>query len=109
MNPAIKTNLIEVTYSSSDPRLSYGVLKTLGDFYVEKHIEVHRGRVPTSSSTQETQTLSRQALEDSEARLRALGQTQGVADPDDERTDMAQQLAGCRGPVARDRAGDCGR
>ena len=37
------------------------------------------------------------ALEDSEARLRALGQTQDVADPDDERTDMAQQLAAAVG------------
>ena len=45
---------------------------------------------------QETQRY-KQALEDSEARLRAFGQTQGVADPDDERTDMALQLAAAVG------------
>src|ERR1700677_2441170 len=35
VEPAGKTNLIEVTYSSADPRLSYAVLRTLGDLYVE--------------------------------------------------------------------------
>jgi uncharacterized protein involved in exopolysaccharide biosynthesis len=96
VEPAIKTNLIEVTYSSSDPRLSYGVLKALGDFYVEKHIQVHRRPGSYEFFDRETQRYQ-QALKDSEARLRALGQTQGVADPDDERTDMALQLAAAVG------------
>jgi polysaccharide biosynthesis protein PslE len=96
VEPAIKTNLIEVTYSSSDPRLSYGVLKALGDFYVEKHIQVHRRPGSYEFFDRETQQYQ-QALKDSEARLRALGQTQGVADPDDERTDMALQLAAAVG------------
>ena len=37
-----KTNLIEVTYSSSDPTLAYGVLNSLGNLYLEKHAAVHR-------------------------------------------------------------------
>jgi uncharacterized protein involved in exopolysaccharide biosynthesis len=96
VEPAIKTNLIEVTYSSPDPQLSYGVLKALGDFYVEKHIQVHRRPGSYEFFDRETQQYQ-QALKDSEARLRALGQTQGVADPDDERTDMALQLAAAVG------------
>jgi succinoglycan biosynthesis transport protein ExoP len=96
VEPAVKTNLIQVTYSSSNPRLAYGVLKTLGDLYVEKHIEVHRRPGSYEFFDQETQRYQKD-LEDSEARLRALGQTQGVADPDDERTDMALQLAAAVG------------
>ena len=96
VDPGMKTNLIEVTYSSSDPRLSYGVLKALGDFYVQKHIEVHQRPGSYEFFAKETQRY-KAALEDSEARLRALRQTQNVADPDDERADLAQQLAGAVG------------
>jgi len=98
VEPAIKTNLIEVTYSSSDPRLSYGVLKALGDFYVQKHIEVHQRPGSYEFFAKETQRY-KAALEDSEARLRAFGQAQGVADPDDERTDLAQQLTAAVGQL----------
>lgn len=96
VEPGAKTNLIEVTYSSSDPRLSYGVLKTLGDYYVEKHIEVHRRPGSYEFFERETQRYE-QALKDSEARLRALGQAQGIADPNDVQTDMALQLAAAVG------------
>jgi uncharacterized protein involved in exopolysaccharide biosynthesis len=41
------------------------------------------------------------ALDESEERLRALGQEQGVADPDDQRTDMAVQLTSAIGESHR--------
>jgi uncharacterized protein involved in exopolysaccharide biosynthesis len=94
--PAIKTNLIEVTYSSTDPHLAYGVLKSLGELYVQKHIQVHQHPGSYEFFAKETDRY-KEALDHSEARLRALGQLQGVADPDDERTDMAQQLAAALG------------
>lgn len=37
-----KTDLIEASYASSDPRLAANVLSTLGALYLEKHVEVHR-------------------------------------------------------------------
>ena len=86
-----KTNLIEVTYSSPDPALAYGVLNSLGNLYLEKHAAVHRPPGSYQFFAQETQRY-KAALEDSEARLRAFGQTQQVADPDGERTDLALQL-----------------
>ena len=91
-----KTNLIEVTYSSSDPALAYGVLNSLSNLYLEKHAAVHRPPGSYQFFAQQAQNY-KTALEDSEARLRAFGQTQGVADPDDERTDMAMQLAAAVG------------
>jgi succinoglycan biosynthesis transport protein ExoP len=96
VEPAIKTDLIEVAYSSPDPQLSYGVLKALGDLYVEKHIQVHRRPGSYEFFDRETHRYQ-DALKDSETRLRALGLTEGVADPNDERTDMALQLANAVG------------
>lgn len=37
-----KTNLVEVTYESKDPKLAADVLRTLTSLYLEKHLEVHR-------------------------------------------------------------------
>jgi polysaccharide biosynthesis protein PslE len=96
VEPAIKTNVISVSYSSSNPKVSYGVLKTLGDLYVEKHIAVHRPPGSYDFFAQETQRYHK-ALQDSEARLRDFGQTQGTAAPDLVRTDLALQLTGSIG------------
>jgi uncharacterized protein involved in exopolysaccharide biosynthesis len=91
-----KTNLIEVSYSSSDPALAYGVLNSLGNIYLEKHAAVHRPPGSYQFFAQQAQNYKR-ALDDSETRLRAFGQTQGVADPEEERTDLALQLAAAVG------------
>jgi uncharacterized protein involved in exopolysaccharide biosynthesis len=37
-----KTNLINITYQSSDPELAARVLNTLSGLYLEKHLAVHR-------------------------------------------------------------------
>jgi len=37
-----KTDLIAVTYQSTDPQLAYRVLTALSDLYLEKHLAVHR-------------------------------------------------------------------
>src|SRR5437879_10288249 len=42
VQPVIKTNLIVVTYQSTDPYLAARVLKTLADLYMQKHLTVHR-------------------------------------------------------------------
>ena len=40
--PMPKSNLIEVKFASKDPQFAANVLNTLGDFYIQKHLEVHR-------------------------------------------------------------------
>ena len=52
-----KTNLIEVTYSSSDPAVAYGVLNSLGNLYLEKHAAVHRPPGSYQFFAEEAQTL----------------------------------------------------
>jgi uncharacterized protein involved in exopolysaccharide biosynthesis len=93
-----KTDLIDVTYSSSDPRLSYGVLKTLGTLYLEKHAAVHRPPGSYEFFAQETQKYQ-QALNQSENRLRGFEQQQGAAAPDLERADMAVQVTNAVGQM----------
>jgi uncharacterized protein involved in exopolysaccharide biosynthesis len=51
------TNLIEVTYSSSDPALAFGVLNSLSTIFLEKHAQPQNDEA---------------AMEDAEAGLRAL-------------------------------------
>jgi uncharacterized protein involved in exopolysaccharide biosynthesis len=98
VEPAGKTNLIEVTYSSADPRLSYAVLRTLGDLYVEKHIQVHQRPGSYEFFAQETQRYHK-ALEDSENQLRKFGEQRGAAAPDLERTNMAVQVTNSIGQL----------
>jgi len=86
-----KTNMIEVSYSSPNPRLSYGVLHTLGGLYMDKHVAVHRPPGSYEFFAQETQKY-RQALEASEGRLRDFEKQRGAAAPDLERTNMALQV-----------------
>jgi uncharacterized protein involved in exopolysaccharide biosynthesis len=42
VEPLKKTNIIEVSYSNSDPMLAASVLNNLADLYIDKHLEVYR-------------------------------------------------------------------
>jgi uncharacterized protein involved in exopolysaccharide biosynthesis len=93
-----KSDLIEVAYSSSDPRLAYGVLNTLANLYMEKHVAVHRPPGSYAFFAQQTEKYH-QALEASEDRLRSFGELQDAAAPDLERTDMALQVTSSVGQM----------
>ncbi|MGH9683095.1 MAG: GumC family protein [Candidatus Acidiferrales bacterium] len=99
---AIKqTNMIQVSYQSGDPKLSYNVLSSLANLYVAKHVAVHRPTGSYGLFAQETDKY-RKALEDSETRLANFGRDEGIAAPDVVRTDMAQEVANSM--AARDQA-----
>jgi uncharacterized protein involved in exopolysaccharide biosynthesis len=87
-----KTNLIAVSYKSSDPKLAFGVMNALSNLYLEKHVSVHR---PTGSFDLFSVEVEkyRQALQDSETRLANFGRDEGVAAPDIVRGDLGQQVA----------------
>lgn len=86
-----KSNLIEVDYKSSEPKLAYNVLQTLGSLYLEKHLAVHRPKGSYVFFTSQAQKYQ-QALEESETHLADFSKTSGIAAPDLERTEMAQQV-----------------
>jgi len=93
-----KTNLINVSYESDDPRMAYGVLNSLGTLYVEKHVAVHRPTGSYDFFAKETEKY-RDALAGSEARLASFGKEQGVVAPDVERTNMALVVANAVGSL----------
>jgi len=92
------SNLIEVTYKSPDPQLSYGVLKSLGDLYVAKHVAVHRPAGSYEFFAEETQKYHDE-LENAEKKLRDFGLQNAVAAPDEQRTDLSTQVADSVGLV----------
>jgi uncharacterized protein involved in exopolysaccharide biosynthesis len=91
IKPVTKTNLIQITYRSSDPKLAYNVMQALGNLYLEKHLAVHRPQGSSAFFTAETQKY-KQALEDSEKRLADSTADAKVAAPDVQRTELAQQV-----------------
>jgi uncharacterized protein involved in exopolysaccharide biosynthesis len=80
IEPIRKSNLISVTYESSDPKLAAAVLSTLAKGYIEKHLEVHRPPGQMKFFEHETE-LYRQDLEKAESQLREFSQQQGGVAP----------------------------
>ena len=87
-----KTNMIEVSYQSTDPQLAYGVLNTLSTVYLQKHVAVQRPAGSYDFFAKETDKYQK-ALQESEIRLADFGRVEGSAAPDVVRTDLAQQVA----------------
>jgi uncharacterized protein involved in exopolysaccharide biosynthesis len=86
-----KTNLIQVKYSSSDPQLAYGVLKSLGEFYTQKHVSVHRPAGSYEFFARETERYH-DALGQAEANLRDLDSRNKLAAPDAQETNVGLQV-----------------
>ena len=80
VEPIKLTNLISVTYRASDPYQAAHVLKTLSNFYLEKHLAMHR--VPGAFAFFHRQVEEyRGALEKSEAKLAEFGHKEGIVSP----------------------------
>lgn len=93
-----KSNLISIEYKSTDPQLAYNVLDTLGKLYLAQHLAVHRPQGSYEFFAAQTDNYQR-ALADSVARLGDFTKTTGLAAPDVERTDLAQQVTNAVGTL----------
>jgi polysaccharide biosynthesis protein PslE len=87
-----KTNLINVSYRSKDPKLAFEVLNNLANLYLEKHVAVHRPAGSYEFFTKEADRY-REALQESEAHLASFDTQEGLVAPDEERTNMGLKLA----------------
>ena len=87
-----KTDLIEVTYLSTDPQLSYRVLTALADLYLEKHLAVHRPPGALDFFQQETEQY-RNSLAAAKLRLGHFIKENKVANALGERDLMLQGLS----------------
>jgi uncharacterized protein involved in exopolysaccharide biosynthesis len=74
-----KSNLIDVSYASGDPQLAAHVLRSLGDAYIQKHVEVHTPPGQVQFFAQETERYKKD-LADAESQLKEFSsQENGVA------------------------------
>jgi uncharacterized protein involved in exopolysaccharide biosynthesis len=89
VEPIRKTNLIQVTYSSSDPAQAAAVLHSLAHAYLERQQRVRRPSGEYQFFEQQV-AQSRRGLLDAEFRLMDFGSDQGVVSAAQER-DMALQ------------------
>ncbi|HEV8523052.1 MAG TPA: Wzz/FepE/Etk N-terminal domain-containing protein [Terriglobales bacterium] len=77
VEPMRKSNLIEVTYTSSDPQLAAQVLRKLSEYYQEKHLAVHRPAGALEFFQRQTEQY-RQRLSESQRRLGEFSKQQGT-------------------------------
>jgi uncharacterized protein involved in exopolysaccharide biosynthesis len=92
VEPLKKTNLIAVTYKSTDPQLAAQVLATLANLYLEKHVAVHRAPGAFDFFKQETEDY-RSNLSSAEARLAAFSRNSGVVSAALEKDITVRKLA----------------
>ncbi len=92
------SNLIEVTYSSSDPQLAYGILNSLSQFYLEKHVALQQPPGAYEFFAQQAQKYQ-QALEHSEDQLRSFEMQPDAEAPDLERSNLAVQVTNSVGQM----------
>lgn len=92
IEPLKKTDLIQVTYDSSDPQLAARVLDALGNLYLEKTVAVHSSPGAFKFFQTESQQYD-QDLRTAETRLTEFDRDKGVADPELEKKIALQKLA----------------
>lgn len=80
VEPMKKTNLISISYSSSDPQQAALVLKNLNDAYIRKHAEVNRPAGQFKFFDQEAERYKKE-LADAESQLGQFAAQQGGVAP----------------------------
>jgi uncharacterized protein involved in exopolysaccharide biosynthesis len=87
-----KSNLIDVSYTSSDALLAARVLRTLGDAYIQKHMEAHTPPGQVQFFAQETDRYKKD-LADAEAQLKEFSKEDNGVAPTVTRDLFLQRLA----------------
>jgi uncharacterized protein involved in exopolysaccharide biosynthesis len=78
--PMPKTNLIEIRYRSTNPKLAAKVLQALATGYLAKHVEVHRPAGAFDFFEKEANRY-RQQLDESELQLADFSKQEGTVSP----------------------------
>ena len=86
-----KSNLITVSYSSSDPKLAAKVLQCLDEAYLQKNLAVHHPQGEFQFFDQEAQAYQKN-LSDAESQLKAFSDQQGGVSPQLARDITLQKL-----------------
>src|SRR5262249_52441983 len=95
-----KSNLIAVTYSSSDPQLAARVLNTLGNLYVERHVAVNRFPGQFDFFDKQSERY-RKELGDTEGKLVTFAHDQGTVAAESERDILLEKVNELEGEQAQ--------
>jgi len=93
-----KSDLIQVSCKSANPQQAYNVLQTLSKLYLAQHLAIRRPQGAYAFFAAQAEKYQ-QALADSVARSEEFSKTSGVAAPDLERTNLAQQVTNAMGAL----------
>jgi len=91
VEPVKKSDLISISYTSSDPKQAAIVLNTLANAYLQKHLDVQRPPGQVKFFEQETERY-RQDLEQAETQLKEFAQQDGGVAPQMARDIALQKL-----------------
>lgn len=103
IDPGRKTSLITVTYESRDPQEAASVLRTLGDAYLEKHMEVNRPHGQLAFFEKQAAD-TKQGLTDAEKKLGEFAKQNGTVAPQIERDITLQKLSELKFSLEQTRA-----
>lgn len=92
VDPVKKTNLIQVSYASDDPRRAARVLRSVADAYLQKHTLVHRPGGEAGFFEQQTEE-SRRELEEAKRKLLEFTTAHGVVAAAQQRDLTLQKLS----------------
>ena len=92
VQPIKLTNLISVSYKSTDPQLAAKVLNSLAGLYLEKHLAMHRAPGQFEFFQQQSEEY-RKALANAEEKLTSFSRDQGVVNPTLEKEISVRKLA----------------
>jgi uncharacterized protein involved in exopolysaccharide biosynthesis len=101
--PLAKTNVIAVSYESSDPKLAARVLNSVAALYLQKHLELHRPSGEFKFFDQQTAQL-RGGLERAENGLADYTRTEGVVSAQLERDLTLQKASDLEASLTQTRA-----
>jgi len=91
INVENSSNIISLSYEATSPQLAYEVLSKLIDFYLEKHIAVHRTSGSYDFFIEQTEQL-REKLAQTEEALRESKNNTGLASLDEQRTIIVERI-----------------
>ncbi len=98
-----KSDIISLTYTSSNPKVAAQVLTTLANAYIEKHVAVHRPEGQLKFFEQEAARY-KQNLDRDEAQLKLFADGQGGVAPQMARDMSLQKLSEFNGTLQATRA-----
>jgi uncharacterized protein involved in exopolysaccharide biosynthesis len=92
ITPGHKSNVIDISYQSRDPKMAARVLATLATAYMEKHLEVHRSSGEFKFFDQQMRQYQ-QGLDQAQAKLTAFTKRTGIVSADFERDSALRQAS----------------